>query len=443
MSALKNLTHIAHARTVETQENTKAVTNISVHARVDYTLRFSTPAVYVLGNDQSAYNHVASHYIESVDNNRNLAYISCSSQLNNIQMRCRIVEQLFGEQLFDPEEPLSVSIINMMKKQRQAISIVLEHSQCLSLQIIHEVCQLAQIAKKSHQDIQVLLVGSAETGYLIFDNALLFKDKVTIVKADDAQLINLQSKALKRPTTLFSLPKGALYTALFASLSGLLLAATYSLWQMDVLNFSNLTSAEPISLETELTKPVMANEILTPEADSQVNTINQLAAQPLDVLNALNGIRVEEEVTAIEIAKPVDILAALTLSDLKKERVKEPLISQPESLKQVVTKPSLYPEHDIYKISQQGYVIQYGGFSQESVKQSFINQFPSLSYLSYQRLLSDKQLQVLTSEIYPTKIEAQQALASLEPSLLARHVWIKDISAIKDEISAFESSQLK
>ncbi|QOL26563.1 hypothetical protein LP316_04485 [Thalassotalea sp. LPB0316] len=443
MSALKNFTHIAQATAPNSGQGNQPVTNISVHARVDYTLRFSTPAVYVLGENPQAYSHVASHYIESLDSDRNIAFIACASQLNNIQMRCRIIEQLFGEQLFDPEEPLSVSIINLMKKQSQPLSIVLEHSQFLSLQVTHEVCQLAQIAKKRELDIQVLLVGNPETGYLMADNALLFKDKVAIVQANNAQLINLQSKVLKRPSTFFSIPKGVKVFALFTLLSGILLAGVYSLWQMDVVNFSSLPS-KPVTQIADTSEKMVTSQAKEAQVNEPSNQKLMTLATASDVLNALHGNTEQVASVEIEQATPNDVLMAITteLQTPQVTPVQNTELTVREVVEPTVNESPKWPEHQIFKGTESGFVIQFGGFTKEAVKANFLARYRITDYLTYQRVLAQGVMQVITSPVFETREQAQDALDKLPTDLKERGIWVKNISAIKVEISAFESSHL-
>lgn len=75
----------------------ESVTTISTNARVDYILRFSKHAVLVVDQDESIYSQVASQFLGSLDNDHNAAFITISPKLNDIQIRCRIVEQLFAE----------------------------------------------------------------------------------------------------------------------------------------------------------------------------------------------------------------------------------------------------------------------------------------------------------------------------------------------------------
>lgn len=442
MSALKKLT--STTAQLASANNVKSVTNISVHARVDYTLKFSTPAVFVLDDKDQGYGHVTSHYLEAVAGTRNSAYVACSSHLNNIQIRCRIVEQLFGEQLFDPEEPLAVSIINLMKKGPQPTSIVLEHSQFLSLQIVHEVCQLGQIAKKSGLDIQVLLVGAGETAHLISENTLLFKGKVAVVAADDAQLISLQADRLKRPKLLFKLPNSVKFIALFTTFALLLISGVYALFKLDVVNFSSLPDLTAASVIEE---PVMVLESAPMESDNPTsgNSVQKLASSE----EVLSAIMASETVTPLpaEPATSKDIFQALTGPNQTENTKPELQINgsaKPSADESIAEEPVLpkWPAHAPYKLVESGFVIQYGGFTSESVKDGFIRQYPNLEYLSYNRILNGREMTVLTSDIFASRDLVQQALLQLSPELIARGVWIKGVFSIKDEISAFEASQL-
>eukprot|EP00487_Bulimina_marginata_P005083 TRINITY_DN22483_c0_g1_i1.p1 TRINITY_DN22483_c0_g1~~TRINITY_DN22483_c0_g1_i1.p1 ORF type:complete len:129 (-),score=51.78 TRINITY_DN22483_c0_g1_i1:2-388(-) len=93
--------------------NTNSVTGISVIARVDYNLRFTKQAVLVVGDDASEYSQLASQYLskplpthqvnsKANAQHYNVAFVAASSKINDIQMRCRLVEQLFANTLFDP-----------------------------------------------------------------------------------------------------------------------------------------------------------------------------------------------------------------------------------------------------------------------------------------------------------------------------------------------------
>ena len=113
-----------------------SVTKISAYARIDYILRFSKQAILVIDESHQQNAALSGQFLASLSEQHNAAYISLSAKFNNIQIRCRIIEQLCTGELFDPELSLAVSVINLAKKSQQAISIVLDNAQYLSLQIL-------------------------------------------------------------------------------------------------------------------------------------------------------------------------------------------------------------------------------------------------------------------------------------------------------------------
>ena len=140
-------TSINQANLASVQLNTEpAVTSISVSARIDYIQRFSKQAVLVVDQDSAIYAQAARQFLinlskEKSDQEANVAFVSASTKLNDIQMRCRLIEQLYANTLFDPEKSLAVSILNLSKQSKDSITIVVENAQSLSLQIKYELCQ--------------------------------------------------------------------------------------------------------------------------------------------------------------------------------------------------------------------------------------------------------------------------------------------------------------
>ena len=142
---------------------------------------------------------ITNQFIASIPEQHNAAYISLSTQFNDIQIRCRIIEQLSAGELFDPEISLAVSVINLAKKSKQAFTVVLDNTQYLSLQILHEVTQLAAIAKKANLIINVVMFGTPEAGIKIQENKSLFHNKLTLLSAQSGQLLPTNSTIFNRP----------------------------------------------------------------------------------------------------------------------------------------------------------------------------------------------------------------------------------------------------
>ena len=175
----------------------QSVTKISANARVDYILRFSKHAVLVVDQDADVYSQIASEFLGSLGNEHNAAFIPISPKFNDIQIRCRIVEQLFADTLFDPEQSLAVSLINLANQENQAIDIVIEHAQFLSVQVLHELCQLTDIAKKANYAISVLMLGTPQAGLILANNKSLFHKKISVLSGKTGQLLPLNAKIFK------------------------------------------------------------------------------------------------------------------------------------------------------------------------------------------------------------------------------------------------------
>ena len=175
----------------------ESVTTISANARIDYILRFSKHAVLVIDDDPEVYTNVGNEFLGSLSKDHNAAFVSISSKLNDIQIRCRIIEQLFGNTLFDPEQPLSVNVVKLAEAKNEAITIVISNVEYLSLQLSHELCQLAEIAKKLNKTINVLLLGKIQAAINLSENKHLFDNKISILLAENGQLISWNSSILK------------------------------------------------------------------------------------------------------------------------------------------------------------------------------------------------------------------------------------------------------
>ena len=178
-------------------ENTASVTNISATARVDYIQRFSKQAVLVVHDDYQMSADVGHQYIAQLPAQSNTAFVSISSKHNDIQIRCRIVEQLFGQQAFDPEVSLAVSLINQLKQESQKLTIVIANAQHLSLQLLHELTQLCEVAKKSNFLVSVLMLSNMEAGQTVALHKDLFAKKLSILAADNGQLISINDASFR------------------------------------------------------------------------------------------------------------------------------------------------------------------------------------------------------------------------------------------------------
>ena len=197
MSAVAH-TSIENNNIANVQLNTEpAVTSISVSARIEYIQRFSKQTVLVIDNDVNVYTHAARQYLINLSKDKssqeaNVAYVSASSKLNDIQIRCRLIEQLFSNTLFDPETSLAISILHLSKKSKDCLTIVIEHAHALSLQMKYELCQLVDVANKTHNKINVVLFGKESAAQEAASNKSIFKNKLSIIDAKTGQLFPLE-----------------------------------------------------------------------------------------------------------------------------------------------------------------------------------------------------------------------------------------------------------
>lgn len=85
----------------------------------------------------------------------NKCYLTAVQGMGDIQVRSRIIEQLFGNVLFDPELPLLTSFIEFNQAQQMLITI--DNCQFLSGRIVGELLQLFSEAKNLQIDLSICL----------------------------------------------------------------------------------------------------------------------------------------------------------------------------------------------------------------------------------------------------------------------------------------------
>lgn len=86
--------------------------------------------------------------------NANKCYLTAVSSINDIQVRSRIIEQLFGNVLFDPEKPMLNAFLEFGGNAELMIAI--DNGHHLSGQIIGEILQVVAEFKKHSRVISVL-----------------------------------------------------------------------------------------------------------------------------------------------------------------------------------------------------------------------------------------------------------------------------------------------
>ena len=451
-----------------------SVTSISANARIDYILRFSKQAILLIDEDSEVSSNVCRQFLGALPAENNAAYIAISPKLNDIQIRCRIIEQLYANTLFDPEQSLAVSIINLSKPDNKTLSIVVDNMQNASLQILHELTQLAVIAKKSQANINVVMAGSIFSGQLAAQNASLFHNNLSVLSAETGQLVPLGSSLLKI-TKHFKLSKPVkIFTGIFL----LLICTSASIYmnfdRIKVFNFSDLSllsgskpeleaiqksNAEEalivstLTNETEKTEGALPSELAMekPSNTESVDNIKQATTAEIFAYLENPELLQAEKITADETPiSPTDILNAITTIPPSIE-VSTSVITQEEAI-EVTAGDANTPNLVLGGVSNEyyrnaminnanAYVVQFSGFTQQQALDEFLLAYRELNYQAYQRLLNEKEMLVLTSLSFESAQVATNYLNSLPESIKASGAFIKSLSAINTEINAFESSQ--
>lgn len=451
------------------QPHTNEVTSISSVARVDYILRFSKHAVVVIDEDTMHYSSVGSQYLANLSNDFNAAYLTMSPRLDDLQVRCRIIEQLFGNVLFDPEQSVAVSLVNLIKQHKQPVSIVVEHAHHLSFQLLHELSQLAEIAKKANLSIQVVMLALPYVGRKLTEHAILFDKKLSIVDALSGQLISLNDKRFNDGAKWQTLSQFKQYLIGIAGLSIAAALVVYQLYQMDTFNFSKLQPAlERVKMnalvEDTTNEPSIEKQIATVNVDAENRSniyekvindpTSNLIASAEEISNSLlrtDPLSQDVEKQEIEKASVSDIASALS--------IEQPIGDEPIATASLnaetetalsaenndipsapsTTLPEITPLN--YYANKSGFVLQFAVIEQEKSKFAFIDKAAGIEVHQYQRSAAQGTVTVLTSKVFESRALANQWLASAPEMIQDRQPFIRPVKSINAEIDVYQRSQ--
>lgn len=445
MSALVNNTGLSDDKTT--------VTKISANARIDYILRFSKQAILVINESTSQNVQFSSQFLATIPENHNAAYIPLSAQFNDIQIRCRIIEQLSAGELFDPELSLAVSVINLAKNSQQEITIVLDNAQHLSLQVFHEVSQLTAIAKKANLAINVVMFGSVQAGRTIKGHKELFLNKLVLLSAQSGQLLSTSAGVFQGQKVKWYMLNINKWLFAMIALLMVLSATVLFLLQQDTFNFSlplKNNTISKVSLAQTLNEPQPT--VINDKNESEIN----IAATEDVYLSLIGAPKTLSELSSIEKhlpASPLDVMQAMSSSSSVKYEAPEPekvqfntanLVQKSSSTQdlKIDRSASVVSVHNnYYKEKEAGFVIQIAAFSEESFPQTFLNSLTGFNYHIYKRSLNNRATLVVTSQVYPDKLSAVEAISILPKSILMRQPWIKSLRVVNNEINAFQGSQ--
>ena len=424
----------------QTNDNPTKITSISSNARVDYILRFSKQAVLVVDQDEAVYAPIATQYLASLNGNRNCAFVSSSTRFNDIQIRCRIIEQLFGNTLFDPEQSLAISVINYAKPTEQAISIVIEHAHTLSLQLLHELSQLAELAKKTQLDIHIVMVGSIAAAQLAAKNKVVFKDKLSIVNAEDGQLLSLSHRYLKEQGDRTFSTTAIVLMSVIALLIIFSAATLYSLYQRDALSYSSILEKQKMSSKVSLApeKNTVVADVtpasFEPAIQAAVTDDNVPTATPSEIAQiiaaSMQESAIEESAKAIQ-QNESQIIAS------KEEQPTSALIDSSNAQPSEVSTSSLIStsgEANYYQGLTSGFIVQLGLFSSEETLKQEQAKYTTQPTHYYSKLVNEKRYFVLTSPAFDNKQLAEQFVTGLPQSLQNKNPWIKSVASVLKDL---------
>ena len=422
---------------------------VSVIARIDYIQRFSKQMTVVVDNNSAVYSKVARQYLanisqESSNQEVNVAFVAASNKINDIQMRCRLIEQLFANTLFDPEQSLAVSILRLAKNNNGIITVIVEHAQALSLQIKYELCQLVDTAKKTQNNINVVLFGSEQAAMEISQNKTIFDKKTSIIEASSGQVIALDHARFKSKSAVFNYAIG-LKIGLASLLSLLIVTAVwYLLSEYESVSFATLPVKTPVISQPIIAveKPIImaTRNTLASSSDVHLALIAQENSQDLqleaaksdDILQALMSAEATKSDTqlAVNTEKPVLMPSneEVAIKQINANDVKS------DKLNKLPTLPANLNEQ-YYLNSESGYVVQITGFSDLSRLKAFVKSNKDLEYYSYQRILNNQKFFVLTSKVFNDKVQAREAINQLPEAVKSLGSFLKSVSTIKREIN--------
>ena len=105
--------------------------------------------------------------------NANKCYLTATSALNEIQIRSRVIEQLFGNVLFDPEKPLLTTFLEF--NHQVPLMLAIDNGHFLPGQIIGEILQVvAELKKRGHHMVALITYDQTQSKTLgSIDSALI------------------------------------------------------------------------------------------------------------------------------------------------------------------------------------------------------------------------------------------------------------------------------
>ena len=404
--------------------------------RVAYLFKFTQQSILLIDSESEWYGTLGRHYLGHRPDS-NAAFISVNEKMTDIQFRCRVIEQLSPNSIFDPEKPLADTVVNLLTSDAKDISIVIEHTQHLSTQILKELLAFPQQYKSMQPgcDCQILFLGNEEAHTLCNSPAVAEAyDVIQLSARTGKPYINSQTKLDASKNKTKNLPLIPIFVG------GLTLLLIIS---MSMLVFNSGTSdyaqlPEP-TMRPTTDAPIIAQTRVETDKPVSVDERNQVDEQ---------AVKLDKQMPISEPAKATgkDVFIALTTSDNRDVIADQAVEVSPEEkpsvilesntpvINSVVESQATSNTVDIPTAFGDGFHIQFAVLSNKNAVHTYIQNFTAIPLTYYQRKSEISTSYVIVSHSFSSKKEATDMLSTLTKSEGLTGLWIKSGQSIKREI---------
>lgn len=126
--------------------------------RLKLLINFDSNFIQVTGNRGSGKTQLAFQLVEQDDLEQNFTFVQCVSQHKTTLFRTSVIQQLFKEKPFDPQDSLVDSFSHILAAQPCKVTIIVDDANFLDFTLFSELWSLVQEAKtRKGWDINVVL----------------------------------------------------------------------------------------------------------------------------------------------------------------------------------------------------------------------------------------------------------------------------------------------
>jgi septal ring-binding cell division protein DamX len=429
----------------------------------------------------------------------NKCYVTLAQSLNDIQVRSRIVEQLFGNVLYDPEKPLLGTFLEF--HHSTPILLALDNGHYLSGQLIGELLQVVAELKK--RDVQIVLLvcydKSVSNTWGSISSALIVVKRLKGLNADESfELLNqsfdhVPSASTTKVKRWIEDSKGNPMQLLAYDSSGNLKVVreetfNLKLWGSIIVLASLIlslgvyyyrvyfASADENKIQTpQAISEQVKNKIKTPvvsdwseakireaaierkavlkETQTETETETETAvATRQDILSALSLNNVPEVVTSQEVDASLELAAPLELEVLPEQEASQDAIDETISEERPKTesvtseietaKPELvvgYPiqTQAMLALPTNKFVLQLTAVTQTRTLEDYLNQKqPAKEHTRIYRIERNGQTWlILTYGLFDTIAAAREEAKNIDMK-----AWAKSVSVIQQQIKTYNQT---